>query len=179
MKIPSWLYLKFVMALGGVCHGSVSNPSWLWEDSITCWDWLLLLLAISHPSRLLSDKNNNTYNCVSKLCSKLCLTNIKFNIRHEDFFRLSIRQVCPPPPEIWNGIDWRALVKSRPPYIGGFLFYLLFFREFFFLQSSGLKKSVFFLKIFLIFWIFWQFLNLFWFSLDFCDFLDLISHFFF
>ena len=23
-----------------------------------------------------------------------------------------------PPPEIWNGVDWRALIKSYPPNIG-------------------------------------------------------------
>ena len=32
------------MALG-VRHGSVSNPSWLWEESVTSSDWLRLLLA--------------------------------------------------------------------------------------------------------------------------------------
>ena len=55
----------FVMALPGVCHGygeksvrvggSVSNPSWLWEESVTCGDWLMLLLAIFHPVGLLSE----------------------------------------------------------------------------------------------------------------------------
>ena len=40
-------------------------------------------------------------------------------IRHEDFLLLR-----PPPsglyypPEIWNKLDWRALVELRPPYIG-------------------------------------------------------------
>ena len=33
------------MALGRVCHGSVSNPSWLLEESVTCGDWILLLLV--------------------------------------------------------------------------------------------------------------------------------------
>ena len=31
----SGLYEESVMALGGVRHGSVSNPSWLWEESVT------------------------------------------------------------------------------------------------------------------------------------------------
>ena len=26
------------MALGGVRHGSVRNPSWLWEESVTSGD---------------------------------------------------------------------------------------------------------------------------------------------
>ena len=43
------------MTLGGVRHGSGRNPSWLWEESVTCGDWLLLLLAISQPDRFLAD----------------------------------------------------------------------------------------------------------------------------
>ena len=43
------------------------------------------------------------------------------NIRHKDFLRplsfSSVRLVLPP-PEIWNGLDWRALVESCPPNIG-------------------------------------------------------------
>ena len=27
------------MALGGVCHGSVSDPLWLWEESVISGDW--------------------------------------------------------------------------------------------------------------------------------------------
>ena len=41
------------MVLGRVRHGFVSNPSWLWEESVTWWDWLLLFLAISHRDGLL------------------------------------------------------------------------------------------------------------------------------
>ena len=33
------------VALGKIRHGSVRNPSWLWEESVTCGDWLLLLLV--------------------------------------------------------------------------------------------------------------------------------------
>ena len=45
------------------------------------------------------------------------------NIRHEDFLRLFVRPsfVCHAqgtPPGFWNGVDWRALVQSRPPNIG-------------------------------------------------------------
>ena len=47
------------------------------------------------------------------------------NIRHEDFrsfVRSSVRPcVCnaqTTPPGFWNGVDWRALVESRPPNIG-------------------------------------------------------------
>ena len=43
------------MALGGVGHGSVSNPSWLCEQSVPCGDWLLLLMAISHRDQILSE----------------------------------------------------------------------------------------------------------------------------
>ena len=34
-----WLYQESDMALGEVCHSSVSNPSWLWEESVTSRDW--------------------------------------------------------------------------------------------------------------------------------------------
>ena len=37
------------------------------------------------------------------------------NLRHKDFRPLSVRHAKGTPPEIWNGVDWRALVKSRPP----------------------------------------------------------------
>ena len=33
------------MALEGVRHGSVRNPSWLWEESVTFGDCIWLLLA--------------------------------------------------------------------------------------------------------------------------------------
>ena len=47
-----WLWKKFVTR---VIHGSLSNPSWLWDESVACWDLLLLLLAISNCDRLLSE----------------------------------------------------------------------------------------------------------------------------
>ena len=50
---PSWLYEESPVALGGVCCGSVSDPKWLWEKSVTCWEWLLLLLVISQHDGLL------------------------------------------------------------------------------------------------------------------------------
>ena len=34
------------------------------------------------------------------------------------FFVLLRRARTTPSPEIWNGLDWRALVESRPPNIG-------------------------------------------------------------
>ena len=40
-----------------------------------------------------------------------------------------LRHACTTPPEIWNGLDWRALVELRPPYIGklrGLHFFSLF-----------------------------------------------------
>ena len=43
------------MALGGIRHGSVSNPSWLWEESWTSIDWLRLLLASRIPPRAMID----------------------------------------------------------------------------------------------------------------------------
>ena len=55
--------------------------------------------------------------------------------------RISV--LCPPdfvchaqgtPPEIWNGLDWSALVESRPPNIGklsGWHFFLSFVGNFF------------------------------------------------
>ena len=52
---PSWLYQESNLALPGVRHGSVSNSSWLWEESVTCGGWLLLLLVISQRDRLLSE----------------------------------------------------------------------------------------------------------------------------
>ena len=33
------------MTLGGVRHCSVSNSSWLWEESVTCGDSLMHLLV--------------------------------------------------------------------------------------------------------------------------------------
>ena len=41
------------MALGGVRHGSVSNQICLWEKSVTCGDWLLLLKEIPYCDGLL------------------------------------------------------------------------------------------------------------------------------
>ena len=56
VKNPSWLYQESLMALWGVCHGSRRSPLWLCEQSVTCGDWLLLLLlAISHPGGLFSE----------------------------------------------------------------------------------------------------------------------------
>ena len=43
------------MVLEGVCLVSICNPTWRWEESVTCGDWLLLLLVISHPVGLLSE----------------------------------------------------------------------------------------------------------------------------
>ena len=45
-KNPYWFCEESIMALGGVRHGTGRNPSWLWEKSVTCGNWLLLLLAI-------------------------------------------------------------------------------------------------------------------------------------
>ena len=55
-RSPSWLYEEPVMALGGVRLGSVSNPSWHWEESATFGDWLLLLLVISYHDGLLAEQ---------------------------------------------------------------------------------------------------------------------------
>ena len=57
-------------------------------------------------------------------------------IRHKDFHPLSFVRSSlsryPPPPEIWNGLDWRALVKSRPPNIGKLRGKHFFLQQFFF-----------------------------------------------
>ena len=39
VKNLPWLYQESVIALGGVRHGSLRNPSWLWEKSVTSGDW--------------------------------------------------------------------------------------------------------------------------------------------
>ena len=39
-------------------------------------------------------------------------------IRHEDFLLLLLRHARITPPGFGNGLDWRALVESRPPNIG-------------------------------------------------------------
>ena len=52
-------------------------------------------------------------------------------IRHKDFFRPSPSPSRSGyPPGFWNGVDWRARVESRPPYIAktkriAFFFYFL------------------------------------------------------
>ena len=72
------------------------------------------------------------------------------------------------PPEIWNGVDWRGLVESRPPNIRKLLrehffspIFFSFFKNFFFKE----KKSNFlrFFKIFKIFGFFDHFWQFFWF----------------
>ena len=52
---------------------------------------------------------------------KKLLTFTSSYIRNEDFrpdFSLLLRQTCATPPEIWDGVDWRALVELRTPDIG-------------------------------------------------------------
>ena len=75
-----------------------------------------------------------------------------------------LRHTRTTPPEIFNGLDWRALVESRPPNIQRIAFFLtiIFVGNYFFLQ-------LFF--IFLIFEIFQDFL---WFL----DFLTIFYYFF-
>ena len=63
-------------------------------------------------------------------------------------FSVLLRHARATPLEIWNGLDWRALVKLRPPHIGKLRGWNLFS-----------KKKM----IFPDFWIFWPFLTIFWF----------------
>ena len=79
-------------------------------------------------------------------------------IRHKDF-----RPPPPPPsglyypPEIWNGLDCRALVKSHPPNIGKLREQHFFLAKKIFLQKNSLlKKSDF--KCFSRFWEFLTFI---------------------
>ena len=69
-------------------------------------------------------------------------------IRHKDFFRLPppsffvLRHAQGTPQGFFNGLDWRALVKLRPPNIGKEGCFLWFF---FFLKKNFFKKKLFFL----------------------------------
>ena len=63
----------------------------------------------------------------------------------------SVRFVLtPPPPEIWNRLDWRALVESCPPNIRKLR--IAVFAEIFFQSKYFLKKEKDFLRFFKIFW---------------------------
>ena len=78
-------------------------------------------------------------------------------IRHKDFRPSSfvLRQAQGTPSGFWKGMDWRALVESRPPNIGkledSIFFLLLFFSEFFLLLQFLLLKKSDFLSFFEIF----------------------------
>ena len=50
-RSPPW-FCKESIRVGG----SVSNPAWLWEESVNCGDRLNLLLAIFHPEGHLSER---------------------------------------------------------------------------------------------------------------------------
>ena len=51
------------------------------------------------------------------------------NIKHEDFRPPSVCNAQGTPHGFWNGVDWRALVESRPPYIGKLRGWHFFFRR--------------------------------------------------
>ena len=64
-------------------------------------------------------------------------------IRHKDFrssFGLLLRHAQGTPPEILNGLDWKALVQLRPPNIGKkekSIFFFFFFRQIFVVEKKG------------------------------------------
>ena len=66
-----------------------------------------------------------------------------------------VRHAQTTPTGFWNGVDWRALVKSRPPNIGK-----LIEKHFFFQVIFKIFKKIF-LKIFWFFDHFWHFFQIF------------------
>ena len=129
-------------------------------------------------------------NCLPTNLTDHCAFNPKLDTRISFFFFfffVLLRHAQGTPPEIWNGLDWRALVGSRPPNIGKLRGYHFILFNFFGkkINKIKLKKSEFlrFFGIFGFFDHFWRkkrflgvsmdFIGLFWIFLDSWDFFGL------
>ena len=91
---------QFLSFLAGCPGGPLSVILFWGLATMTEWDWFI--------------QSTNTTKCqiVSSFCWPFGILDTRISS-----VRSSVRHACTTPPEIWNGLNWRALVELRSPNI--------------------------------------------------------------